>query len=461
MQADTATLDRQTTATAEISQNELRQKIFEMIWPVTAESVLQMMVGMVGSAMVGRLGATAVGAVGLSSRVTQLSWALFFGVATGATVLVARSLGAGNQAAARHTARQALSTSISLVSILTLLSFFFARPFLIALNADAELLSASMKYLGIALWSLPLVAVMQTVSGILRGAGNTKTPMQVAIIVNIINLFLNWIFIFGKLGFPALGIRGSAWAALISQGCGAAMGLYVLYSPLGKIHLNWKERIGLDWREVKRVLQVGVPSSAEHLFWQMATIILTSLIVSFGKIPLAAHQQGLQAESLSYMPAAGFGIAATAFVGQSLGAGNLALAKRYIRQIAIWGLYLTCITAGILFFVPGAVMSILTNDQQVITLGSKYLMLMAVAQFPQQVSGVLNGALRGAGDTAAPMVVAGIGMWLIRIPLSFYLGRTLGLGIIGVWLAMTIDLFIRFVLSYARFHQGRWQNKQL
>ncbi len=461
MQAEMTANNRQTTAPAEISQAELRHKIFEMIWPVTAESVLQMMVGMVGSAMVGRIGATAVGAVGLSSRVTQLSWALFFGVATGATVLVARSLGAGNQDAARHTARQALMTSVGLVSILTIISFFFARPFLVMLNADADLLAASMQYLGVALWSLPLVAVMQTVGGILRGAGNTKTPMHIAIIVNIINLAINWLLIFGNLGFPALGIRGAAWAALISQGCGAAMGLYALYTPLGQIHLTWSDRTKVDWREVKRVLQVGIPSSAESLFWQMATIILTSLIVTFGKIPLAAHQQGLQAESLSYMPAAGFGIAATAFVGQSLGAGNLPLAKRYIRQITIWGLYLTCITAGILFFVPGVVMSILTNDQQVIALGSKYLMLMAIAQFPQQVSGVLNGALRGAGDTAAPMVIAGIGMWLIRIPLSFYLSRTWGLGIIGVWLAMTIDLFVRFALSYWRFRQGRWQTTQL
>lgn len=461
MQTDAVTSDRRTIATPEISQTELRHKIFEMIWPVTTESVLQMMVGMVGSAMVGRIGATAVGAVGLSSRVTQLSWALFFGVATGATVLVARSLGAGNPEAARHTARQALFTSIGLVSILTLLSSFFARPFLLMLNADAELLTASLQFLRIALWSLPLVAVMQTVGGIMRGAGNTKTPMQIAIVVNIINLAINWLLIFGNLGFPALGIRGAAWAALISQGSGAALGLYALYTPLSKIHLTWNERIRLDWREVKRVLQIGIPSSAESLFWQMATIILTSLIVSFGKIPLAAHQQGLQAESLSYMPAAGFGIAATAFISQSLGAGNLALAKRYIRQITIWGLYLTCITAGILFFAPGIVMGILTNDHQVISLGSKYLMLMAVAQFPQQVSGVLNGALRGAGDTATPMVVAGIGMWLVRIPLSFYLGRTLQLGILGVWLAMTIDLFVRFALSYWRFRQGRWQNAHL
>ncbi len=146
--------------------------------------------------------------------------------------------------------------------------------------------------------------------------------------------------------------------------------------------------------------------------------MLMRLIVQFGTAELAAHQLGLTAESLSYMPAIGFGIAATALVGQSLGAKNPRLAERYVGQIVRVCALLTIVTAGLLFFLPEVIMGVLTDRVEVIRLGAIYLRLMAFAQLPQQIAGVLNGALRGAGDTKAPMVIGGVGLWKVRLPLA-------------------------------------------
>jgi putative MATE family efflux protein len=442
-----------------ISDKEMRRRIFTMVWPATIESVLQMMVGIVSSAMLGRVGALAVGSVGLGRRVTMLIWGVFAAIGTGSTVMVARSVGAGDPDAAGRYARQAFLLTLGLVFSLTLIIVLFPTQLLVFLyRTDGELLEVATTYLRLVALGIPFMSVMQVTGAIMRGAGNTKVPMQVATTINIVNVILSYLLIFGHFGFPALGVVGAAWAQVIAQACGALMALYIMLFRQRDIAFGFRN-VRINWRETRAVLNIGVPSAVENLTMQFGQIMLTSLVVSFGAIPLAAHQQGLTAESLSYMPAVGFGIAATALVGQSIGAGSLRMAERYVKELAKWSVMLTAFTASFLVFTPKAVFGLLSNEREVIELGARYLLLMGVAQIPQQLSGVLNGSLRGAGDTKAPMVVAAIGLWGVRIPLAFYFSRTLGMGIIGVWVAMTIDLFVRFSLSAARYLSGRWKER--
>lgn len=437
----------------------MRSKIFAMVWPATIESVLQMMVGIVSSAMLGRVGALAVGSVGLGRRVTMLIWGVFAAIGTGTTVMVARSVGADDRDAARRYAQQAFLLTLALVFSLTLIIALFPTAILRSLyRTDGELLRVATSYLRIVAMGIPFMSVMQVTGAIMRGAGNTKVPMQVATAINLVNVVLSYALIFGRLGLPALGVVGAAWAQVIAQAAGAAMALYIMVFRQTDIAFNLR-RLKVDWAETRAVLSIGLPTAVENLTMQFGQIMLTSLVVSFGAVPLAAHQQGLTAESLSYMPAVGFGIAATALVGQSIGAGSIRMAERYTKELAKWSVMLTAFTASFLVFTPRAVFSLLSNEVDVIELGARYLILMGVAQIPQQLSGVLNGSLRGAGDTRAPMVVAAIGLWGVRIPLAFYLSRNLGMGIIGVWVAMTIDLFVRFSLSAMRYLSGRWKER--
>lgn len=442
----------------ELSQATIRSNIFRMVWPATIENVLQMLVGIVATAMVGHISAEAVGAVGLANRVTQIVWAIFAAIGTGATVLIARAVGASDRVAAKRTAQQALVMALILVCVLTLLVVWQAKWLMVSLfNAKDNILDLSFTYLALVAFGMPFMATMQVSGAIMRGSGNTRTPMLIAFVVNVINVICNYTLIYGHFGFPQLGIRGAAISAIIAQSIGAVVALILLTRDTGDFSIPVFSKYSPDQREVKRILGIGVPAAFESIFWQAATIILMRLIVQFGTAELAAHQLGLQAESLSYMPSIGFGIAATAFVGQSLGARNHAQAERYVRELVKWSIILTAVTASMLLFIPRVIMGWLTSDLEVITLGAKYLMLMAIVQIPQQTSGVLNGALRGAGDTKAPMYIGGIGLWLIRLPLSFLLSVTFGMGIIGVWVAMTVDLFVRFGLSTYRYYRGNWK----
>jgi len=455
MAANDAALDANSL---EPTQSELRRSIFQLVWPATVESVLQMGVGLVNTGMVGHLSALAIGAVGLCSRATMVGWALFQGISTGATVLVAQAIGAGDRDRARVVAVQGLMFGSLSVAFLAAIFAMWAGPILRVFRPDEALLAASAGYLKIIVLGMPAQGLMMAAGAAMRGSGDTRTPMVVAVIVNVINIVANWTLIYGRFGFPALGINGAATATVIAQWTGAILAVVALTTRNTRLGLTVRGPWRFAGQELGQMLSVGMPSTGESLFWQSAQIILTLFITGFGTTALAAHQLGIQAESLSYMPTAGFSIAATSLVGQAVGARNPRLAQRSSRELAWLAAGITALTGGTLFFFPKQLLGILTNDPAVIALGAVYLRLMATAQIPQNLSGVLAGALRGNGDTRIPMYVAATGLWGIRLPLAYLLAFTMKMGIVGIWVAMTADLFVRFVLIVLRYRGIRWSH---
>jgi putative MATE family efflux protein len=436
--------------TNEMSQKEVRRKIYSMILPITFESVLQMTAGFIASAFIGRLDAIAMSALGISSRLTNIIWALFKGIATGGSVFVAQSYGAQDHKKIKHVAMQTLLSCLMLVIVLAAVLFFNGDFFLAMLyrNSSELLRATAYEYIKIVVFGLPFQVIMLVVAAILQGMGNAKTPMKIAFIMNGTNIVVSPVFIFGLLGVPALGLRGAAVGIVTAQFVGAMVGLYVLFNKDGVLAgSKTKESFAIDKHQIKEVYKVGLPSALESIFWQVSSIILTVLILRYGDVAMASYQQGLQAESISFMPAVGFAVAATAFTGQAIGANNRKLGKRYMKEILIGSTILTTFSSIILLFLPQFVMGLLTDKQPVIELGSKYLILMGLVQIPQNISSCLNGALRGAGFTKVPMYSAGIGIWLVRIPLALYFTFVLNLSVVAIWSAMCIDLVVRFMIS--------------
>ena len=212
-------------------------------------------------------------------------------------------------------------------------------------------------------------------------------------------------------------------------------------------HFN-KKSFKLDKEEIISIYKVGLPTSFESIFWQIAAIIITKAILTYGESALAAYQLGLQAESISYMPAAGFSVAATTFIGQTLGSGEKDLGRKYLKQLVIGTSIITIFTGGTLTFFPQLIMRLLTNNKELISIGIGYLIAMGVVQIPQNIAGVLNGALRGAGFTRVPMIVAGVGLWLIRVPSSLLAAYYFKTSISVIWIIIGVDMFFRFLLSF-------------
>jgi putative MATE family efflux protein len=433
----------------ELESKDIRRKIFSMILPIMIENILEMAAGMISLAMIGRISALAIDSFGIGNRIVQIIWALFKGITTGATVFVAQAYGAGDFKRLRQIILQALASGIVLLIVFQQIIFWKASSILMIFNPAHDLLLQGTLYLRIASWGLPFLGLMLLTIGVLQGMGNAKTPMYIALFMNLMNVIISYPMIFGKFGFTVMGLKGAAIATVIAQFLGAAAGIYILFHPKGELSLlKYAKNFKLNFKEIRNIYKVGLPTSFEFIFWQVAAIILTRAILSYGEISFAAYQLGLQAESISYMPAAGFGIAATAFVGQSIGAQNGQMGKRYLKEILKESLILTICTACLLIFCPGVIMRLLTNDKQVIDLGMKYLIIMGFVQVPQNMSNALNGALRGAGYTKVSMLVAGIGLWGIRIPSSLLLAYVFKSSIIVIWMMMGVDLIVRFMLSF-------------
>lgn len=432
-----------------INVKGIRSKILSLIIPITLENILQMSAGIVSMGMIGRLSIPSVNGQGISLRITQIIWAIFKGITTGATVFVAQAFGAGDYNRMKKIIQQTLLSAIIFVLFLQQLVFWNAKPLLGIFNPSPEVLNNGLIYIRYVSWGLPFMAITLIVAGVLQGMGNAKTPMKIAVTMNIVNIIACWVLIFGRLGFPALGIKGAAIGLVIAQFTSAMLGLYVLFNKDGVLSsYRNKNFFKFDFKEIKNVYRVGAPSAGESLLWQIAAIILTKIIMTFSDVAYAAHQMGMQAESISYMPAIGFSIAATTFVGQSVGAKNPEEGKAYMRESIKGSIFITSISVIILVFFPRLMMRLLTNNKAVIDLGIYYLILMGLVQIPQNLSGVFGGALRGAGYTRVPMIVALAGLWGIRVPLTIIFTYVFKLSIIAIWGAMCADLIFRFFLSY-------------
>lgn len=444
-----------------IAIRDVRRKIYSMILPITADNVLQTMAGLITAGMVGRIDTIAVGAQGLSVRITQIIWAFFKGITTGATVFVAQAYGAGDYEKIKKVVIHTLISAVAIVICLQQVIYWNAPALLKIFNPSQNLADTALVYLRVVSWGLPFMVIMLVVSGVLQGMGNAKTPMMISVLMNIVNIILGYFLIFGGFGISPSGIKGAAYALAVAQFVGASVGLYILFGKNGVIGPVFKSKFRLDLKQVWDIYRVGIPSSMESVFWQFAAIVLTIIMLTFGDTAFAAYQLGLQAESISYTPALGFGVAATTFIGHSLGAKNKILGKIYLKELIKGSFIITAVTAAILIILPNTLMGLLTYDPEVIKLGAIYLFLMGLVEIPQNISGVLSGALRGAGFTKVPMIVAGFGLWGIRIPISWILIRFFNFGIVTIWVVMCVDLVFRFFLSFILFKRKNIYEQEL
>lgn len=439
---------------------KIRNKILSMILPITAENILQMTAGVVSMAMVGRISPIAVGAIGMSNILFRIIWSFFKGISTGTSVFVAQSFGAKNYNKMKSISEQAIIISLGFSILFQQILYWNAKILLQVFNPTNELLINGIIYLKIISWSLPFAAIILLVGGILQGVGNAKTPMIMIGILNIINIILSYILIFGFIKIPPMGLKGAAIAYNISYIVAAIFGFYILFFKEDIFHKGDKKFVfRFDLRESLELIKFGIPTSFELSFWQFASIILTRVILTYGETAYAAYQLGLQAEAISYMPAAGFGIAASTFIGHTLGSKEYELGKKYLKELTKLTVIITIIAGGVLILFPEMIMRALTDDLEVVKVGALYLFVMGLVQMPQNLSGLLNGCLRGAGYPNTPMVNAGVGLWFIRIPLALISTYILNWSLMWVWIILGIDLICRFILSIIVFQKKDIFNK--
>ncbi len=435
----------------------MRRTILELAWPAIVGNLLQTVVSMVDLAMVGRLGPVAVAAVGLGGQMLWFLNALIVSVTVGTTALVARFIGAQKKKDAEHVLVQSLLLVLLLSLVLTGFWYIFAEKALLLIGATKEVAEVGATYIRIVFMSTPCIFMIFNSEGALRGAGDTKTPMKVGIVMNLINVVLNYVLIFGKWGFPVLGVKGAGIATAIAYVWASITYVIIFFSGRFVLKIPRKNSFSFNIETVKRILRIGIPTGIQRIVMSGSMIFYVSIIASFGTTALAAHQIGLRIESLSYMPGFGFAVAATALVGQNLGARKPEKAEQSGWEAAkLCAVFMGLMGAFMILF-PKQMAHFFVSEPEVIDLAAWYLRIVAISEPPLALIFTLAGGLRGAGETRPPLYISIFGLWIFRIPLAYVLGMVLGWGPIGAWTAMTIDTFVRGGLYVYQFRRGTWK----
>lgn len=422
--------------------------------PAVIENFFQTLLGFVDTYFVSQISLAAVSAVGITNAVLAIYFALFMAIGVAANVRIANFLGANQPEKARHISQQSIILAI-LFGILTgLATWFFAEPLLRLMGIEEEVLELGSLYFRIVGIPSVIMSLMFVMSAILRGAGDTKTPMMISLVINGINALLDYVLIFGFLFIPELGIVGAAIATVISRLIGSLALFY--YVNREKVLAFRKDYWKLDKGHLMELSTLGAPAAGERLVMRAGQIVYFGFVVALGTNAFAAHQIAGNVEVFSYMIGYGFATAATILVGQQIGAGNLEEAKKYAKLSTQFTVVCMTLLGAVLFFFGDWAATFFTEDPEVINDIGTALKISGVFQPFLAVLMVLTGAFQGANNTKFPMYLTAFGMWAIRTGLVYLLGIQLGWGLAGVWIAIGIDIAFRAVVLVIQFRRGKW-----
>ncbi|NLM95860.1 MAG: MATE family efflux transporter [Firmicutes bacterium] len=458
--------ERWTVMALDAARAEVRLGVLALAWPAIVENILHMGVGIADVIMVGKLGKEAIASVDLANALVHFSLAVFAAVTVGTTALVARHTGAQEWDEAREIARQSIKLLVLLALVLGVGGVMFGEQLIRLMmildsSPDESIIRLGGQYLRIVSYAVPFSLGLLGINAVLRGAGDTKTPMLVTGIGNVLNIILNYIFIFGMGRIPPMGVAGAALASAIARTVEGLLALRALFSERCVVNLRLSDDYRWNIPALKRIIGIGAPAAAEQMIMRGGQLGFGLIVAGLGTVAIASHAVSLTAESLSFMPGFGFALAATTLVGQGLGAGRPDLAEQSGQVAARSAAYIMALLGMALFLFPQQVVRLFTQDPQVIELASVCLRIVAVSQPALAYVMVMAGALRGAGDTRRVMVVTVAGIWGVRLTIAYFLSYGLGWGLVGAYVGMIADLFVRGALLYRSFAMGHWKTLEL
>lgn len=433
---------------------DVRKAIFKLALPAMLEFGLMMLVQMIDMIQVGSLGPWAIAATGLAAQPTMLIFSVFSALVVGTTALVARAAGAGNRDYACRVTRQSFIIVLIMGIIITAIGIPASGSIIKLMGADVDTIEPGTIYMKIIIAGTIFTVGNMVLAASLRGVGDMVTPMISNIVANIINIFMNWVLINGKLGFPRLEVAGAAIATSFSRLIAFAITLHAVYARDKYIHISIHDSYRFEPDIIKSVLNIGIPAAIEQLIMRGGALLFARLIAGFGTIMFAAHQIAINIDGLGIVPAMAFQMAATTLVGQGIGAQKPELSEEAARQSTIISTIMMSLIGVIYFFLGKYAIGIFTKDAQVIALGRNALKILAFSQPFTAIYFVMAGALRGAGDTKYAMYASAIGMWAVRLGIGYILADLLNMALAGAWIAVTIDMAVRMILVLKRFSSG-------
>ncbi|KIS44778.1 MATE efflux family protein [Kosakonia radicincitans YD4] len=436
------------------------REITPLAVPIFLENTCVLMMGVLSTFLVSWLGKEAMAGVGLADSFNMVVMSFFAAIDLGTTVVVAFSLGKLDSERARAATRQSLVIMTLFAIVLAAVIHYFGTQIIdfIAGAATAEVKALALTYLELTVISYPAAAIALIGSGALRGAGNTKIPLLINGGMNILNIIISSILIYGLWGWKGMGFAGAGLGLTISRYIGAVAIIWVLmigFNPALRISLkSYFEK--LNFSIIWEVMGIGIPASIESVLFNGGKLLTQMFVAGMGTNVIAGNFIAFSVAALINLPGNALGSASTIITGKRLGKGQIGQAERQLRHV-FWlsTLLLTAIAWGTAPF-AGLFASFYTQEEDVKEVVKVLLWLNAAFMPIWAASWVLPAGLKGARDARFAMWVSMLGMWGCRVVAGYTLGIMLGMGVIGVWLGMFLDWAVRGVFFYWRMASGRW-----
>ncbi|MBS4061127.1 MAG: MATE family efflux transporter [Bacteroidetes bacterium] len=423
--------------------------------PMLIGNVFQQMYNIVDSIVIGKyLGNEALAAVGASFPLIFTLISLIIGLATGGTIIISQHYGAKNMEKVRRTI-DTMYIFLFFASILLSVIGIWSSAYIFRLiDLPAEVIPQAVKYFN--LYSLGFVFFFgfQGTTAILRGMGDSKTPLYFLVISTLVNIFLDLLFVivFGW------GIEGVAIATIISQA--GAFVTIIFYLNKYNSFLKFKPlQMRFDWEIFRKSIQIGLPTGLQQTFVAVGMLALYKVVNMFGTTVIAAYAVAMRIDSFASLPAMNFSAALSSFVGQNIGAGKLERVQKGLNATLWMTAIISLGVTVVAWLFSGPIMQLFTNDPGVVEAGKDYLFIVSAFYIVFSTMFVYNGVLRGAGDTLIPMFVTLFSLWIVRIPISWFLAQHMGPK--GIWWGIPIAWAIGAFFSFLYFRMGKWKSKNV
>lgn len=447
-----------------------KKSLFKIIAPLMLQQLLAVSVGMIDSMMVSSAGETAVSGVSLVTTLDLLLIYLFMSLATGGAVVVSQALGSKNFDYAKRSAKQLIYAVTIVATVVTVTVLTFRAPMLDFLFGDAEaaVLDSAADYFFFSALSYPFLALYDGVAAIFRAMGNSMISLKISIVINLINVCGNAVFIYGF----HMGAAGAAIATSISRGVGAVIMLILIHNKNLPVFVEKIFKYRPDFRIIKSILRIGVPNGIENGMFQFGKLMTQSLISSLGTVSIAANAVASSMATLQYVPGNAINAATVAIVGRCVGAGEKKQAKKY--SLILIGVAYVSLAVVVVFMSIFArpIISLYGLSNESGELARSLILshgFSAILIWP--IAFCIPNAFRAASDVKFTLVVSALSMWVFRVALGYVISLDaitlfgtlsfpgLGLGVMGVWVAMYLDWVFRTILFGVHYVRGKWLNK--
>ena len=425
------------------------REILYLAIPAVGEMTLYMMIWIFDTMMIGKYGGQlAVSSVGLSTEIIYSFFNIIIavGISTALTSLVSRAIGSKDYKKAEIIANAGIKIAVVLAFIFFSLLFFVPDKILNLAGATKEMLPSATRYAKISSFSFFLLTLSSTTNGVFRGVKDTKTSLYVAGSINIVNLFLDYVLIFGNLGFPEWGITGAAVATV----AGNFIGILLQWSRLKKLPFKISLFSYVSKKDIWEIIRFAIPSGLQEANFSLSRLLGLTFILSLGTTAFAANQIGVAIEAISTMPGWGVAIACTALVGHSIGENNQNKSQEYTLYSTIIASIFMGVLAVFFFFIPKTLVSFFINKQEinVIRIGAICLQVAAFEQIPIAIVTVLGSYFKGIGNPKTPFYISFFTNWFLRLPIAFYLISILRLPVYIYWVITTFQWSLESIILY-------------